>query len=165
MELHLLTKLITLKFMLNNMKNIFKLLFLLPLAFVSCGEDEDDFVEQNYLVGKWEISEVGATNPQGVILYQDYVNNSECKDNYIFNEDFTFESNDYTTDVTCASTSIEGTYDRLSTNVTLNYTTLVDGNSQSVSRSFSIISLTFSDVVIAYTNDLNQIVYLKLQKV
>ena len=35
--------------MLNNMKNIFKLLFLLPLAFVSCGEDEDDFVEQNYL--------------------------------------------------------------------------------------------------------------------
>jgi hypothetical protein len=75
----------------NKMKKILALLFLLPLTFVSCGEDEENFVQQNYLVGKWEIIQTGATSPQGIILYQDYVNNANCKDNYIFNADFTLK--------------------------------------------------------------------------
>ena len=79
--------------MLNNMKKILTLLLVLPLTFISCEEDEDTFVKQNYLVGKWEAIQTGETNSQGVILYQDYENNSDCKDNYIFNEDLTFEIN------------------------------------------------------------------------
>ena len=150
--------------MLNNMKKILALLFLLPLTFVSCGEDEENFVQQNYLVGKWEIIQTGARSPQGVILYQDYVNNANCKDNYIFNADFTFENNDYASEGACVSTVISGTYDRFSTNVTLNYSVIVNGNPQQVSKSFTVISLTYTEVILAYTNDVNQIIYLKMQK-
>jgi hypothetical protein len=146
------------------MKKILALLFLLPLTFVSCGEDEKDFVKQNYLVGKWEITQIGASNPQGVILYQDYVNNSECKDNYIFNTDLTFEINDFPTEGTCTSTRISGTYERLSTNVTLRYTVQVGDTPQQVSRSITVVSLTYEEAIIAYTNESNQIVYLKLNK-
>lgn len=151
--------------MLNNMKKILALLFLLPLTFVSCGEDEENFVQQNYLVGKWEIIQTGARSPQGIILYQDYVNNEACKDNYIFNSDFTFENNDYNTVGTCVSTLISGTYERFSTNVTLNYSILVGGNPQQVTTSLTVISLTYTEVILAYTNDVNQIIYLKMQKV
>lgn len=164
MALHPPIKLITLKFINNTMKKILTLLFLLPLTFVSCGEDEETFVRQNYLVGKWEISQIGSSSPQGIILYQDYVNNSECKDNYIFNTDLTFENNDYPNEGACTSTKISGTYERLSTNVTLRYTVQVGETPQQVSRSFTIVSLTYNEVIIAYTNESNQIVYLKLNK-
>lgn len=149
----------------NKMKKLFALLLLLPLIFVSCGEDEKDFVEQNYLVGNWEIIQKGTRSPQGVILYQDYLNNSNCKDNYIFNADFTFESNDYTTEEPCVSTRINGTYERLSTMVTLDYTIQVGETPQEESKSLTIVSLTYTEAIIAYTDDLGQVVYLKLQKV
>lgn len=147
------------------MKKILAFLFLLPFAFVSCGEDEENFVQQNYLVGKWEISQTGATNSAGVIIYQNYANNADCKDNYIFNADLTFESNDYNTVGTCMSSKISGTYSRLSTNLTLQYTIQVGGAPQQVSTSLTVVSLTYEEVIIAYTNDVNQVVYLKLQKV
>jgi hypothetical protein len=148
------------------MKRILAILFLLPIAFVSCGEDEDNFVQQNYLVGTWEINETGARSPQGVIIYQPYVNNTDCKDNYIFNADFTFQNNDYNTEGTCVSNAINGTYSRLSTNVTLNYTIQGSGGApQQVQQTLTVISLTFTEVILAYTNDVNQIVYLKCTKV
>lgn len=159
------TKLITLKFLNNTMKKILALLFLLPLTFISCNEDEEKFVEQNYLVGKWEITQTGSTNAAGVIVYQNYANNADCKDNYIFNTDFTFENNDFNTVGTCVSSKISGTYGRLSTNVTLNYSVLVNGTPQQVAKSLTVISLTYTEVILAMTNNVNQIVYLKLQKV
>lgn len=148
------------------MKRILAILFLLPMAFVSCGEDEDNFVQQNYLVGTWEINETGARSPQGVIVYQAYVNNTNCKDNYIFNADFTFQNNDYNTEGTCVSNAINGIYSRLSTNVTLNYTIQGSGGApQQVQQTLTVVSLTFTEVILAYTNDVNQIVYLKCTKV
>lgn len=149
----------------NNMKKILAFLFLLPFAFVSCGEDEENFVQQNYLIGKWEISQTGATNSAGVIIYQNYANNADCKDNYIFNADLTFESNDYNTVGTCVSSKIDGTYSRLSTNLTLRYTIQVGGAPQQMTTSLTVVSLTYEEVILAYTNDVNQVVYLKLQKV
>lgn len=149
----------------NKMKKIIALLLLFPLIFVSCGEEEEDFVAQNYLVGNWEIVQQGTRSPQGIILYQDYVNNANCKDNYIFNADFTFESNDYNTEGSCVSTKISGTYDRLSTFVTLNYTVQVGETQQEESTTLTVISLSYTEAVLAYTNGSNQVVYLKLVKV
>lgn len=148
----------------NKMRKLL-LLLLFPLIFISCGEDDEDFVTQNYLVGNWEISQQGTRSPQGVILYTDYVNNTNCKDNYIFNADFSFESNDYTTTEPCVSTKITGTYDRLSTFVTLNYTVQVGETQQEQSTTLTVISLTYTEAVLAYTNDVNEVVYLKLVKV
>jgi hypothetical protein len=148
------------------MKRILAILFLLPIAFVSCGEDEDNFVQQNYLVGTWEINETGARGPQGVIVYQPYANNADCKDNYIFNSDFTFENNDFNTVGSCVSSLTSGTYERLSTNLTLKYTVQVPGGvPQQVEQILTVVSLTFSEVILAYTNDVNQIIYLKCTKV
>jgi hypothetical protein len=147
------------------MKKFLVLLFSLPFVLVSCGEDDKDFVEQNYLVGNWEIVQIGATSPQGVILYEDYINDSDCKDNYIFNADFTFENNDYTTDGACVSNTIEGNYSRFSTLVTLNYTAIVGGTPQEQEQTLTVVSLTYTEAVMAYTNASGNVVYLKLQKV
>jgi len=49
------------------MKKFVFLLMALPLLFTACGEDEETFVQQNYLVGKWEISQTGTMNAQGAI--------------------------------------------------------------------------------------------------
>lgn len=149
------------------MKNTLILLFLLPFMFISCGEDEENFVQQNYLVGKWEISQIGSKSSAGAILYKDYENAANCdKDNYIFNNDFTFENNDYTNTGSCTNDKIAGSYERNSTFVTLNYTIEIDNESKQVSNSYTIISLTFTEAIIAYTDKSSkQIVYLKLTKV
>lgn len=148
----------------NKMKKLLAILCLSLFTFSSCDDDNKDFVQQNYLVGKWGIIQTGTRTPQGIILYQDYQNNSDCKDNYIFNSDFTFERNDYSIEEPCVSERIMGTYNRLSSNVTLNYIVQVGETNQEQSISFTIISLTYTDVTIAYTDSSNQIVYLKLKK-
>jgi hypothetical protein len=63
------------------------------------------------------------------------------------------------------STKITGTYDRLSTFVTLNYTVQVGETQQEQSTTLTVISLTYTEAVLAYTNDVNEVVYLKLVKV
>lgn len=147
------------------MRKLIALLFLIPLAFVACGEDEKTFTEKNYLVGKWEVIETGSNGTGGIILYQDYENDVNCKDSYTFNSDLTFTNSDYTTNGACTATTITGTYDRVSTNLNLNYTIQVDGNPEPATISLTVVSLTFTEAVVAYQNDLNQLVYLKLQKV
>jgi hypothetical protein len=149
------------------MKKFVFLLMALPLLFTACGEDEETFVQQNYLVGKWEITQTGTMNAQGAINYTNYVNDANCdKDNYIFNADLTYQQNDFVNSGTCTNQSISGTYNRLSTSLTLRYTTNVGGTPQVVNQSLTIVSLTYTEIVVAYTtSNSNQLVYLKMTKV
>jgi hypothetical protein len=148
------------------MKKFVFLLLVLPLLNTACGEDDETFVQQNYLVGKWEITKTGSMNAQGAINYSNYVNDANCdKDNYIFNSDLTFQKNDFVNLGTCTNQSITGTYNRLSTNLTLRYTENVGGTPQVVNQTFTIVSLTYTEIVVAYTNSVNQLVYLKMSKV
>jgi hypothetical protein len=148
------------------MKKFVFLLLVLPLLNTACGEDDETFVQQNYLVGKWEITKIGSMNAQGAINYSNYVNDANCdKDNYIFNSDLTFQKNDFVNLGTCTNQSITGTYNRLSTNLTLRYTENVGGTPQVVNQTFTIVSLTYTEIVVAYTNSVNQLVYLKMSKV
>jgi hypothetical protein len=148
------------------MKKFVFLLLVLPLLNTACGEDDETFVQQNYLVGKWEITKTGSMNAQGAINYSNYVNDANCdKDNYIFNSDLTFQKNDFVNLGTCTNQSITGTYNRLSTNLNLRYTENVGGTPQVVNQTFTIVSLTYTEIVVAYTNSVNQLVYLKMSKV
>lgn len=151
----------------NNMKKIITHLFVLFLIFTSCDKNEEEYVQPNYLTGTWEIIEIGQTNAQGVILYEQYQNAANCgKDNLIFNVDSTFEANDYLQiNGNCSNNKTSGTYTRKSTSVVLNYSEVVNGVPQQVDNQYSVVALTFDQIIINYKDkSTNKLIYLKLNK-
>lgn len=148
-----------------------KLVLLVSFAFLSlftsCEDDEklvDDFVQENYIVGKWYIKQIGAMNNLNTIVYVDYTNDSTCEgDNLVLTENGTFEENSFeVVGSTCENFQTNGTYN-LDKNI-LNLLT-VNEEGETETLPLSIISLTYDAVNISFTDpDTGLLVFLKLEK-
>lgn len=131
---------------------------------ISCEEDDDTtFVQENYVLGKWSLNQIGFITPQNTILYEDYVNNTECEDdNLVFNENNTFEENDFElVNSACQNLQTTGSFDVDNNKINLLYTE----NGETFTQTLTIVSLTFVDIILSYTDtETNQLVFLKLNK-
>lgn len=148
-----------------------KLVLLMSFAFLSlftsCEEDEklvDDFVQENYIVGKWYIKQIGAMNNLNTIVYVDYTNDSLCEeDNLVLTENGTFEENSFEiVGLGCENFKTNGTY-----NLDKNILNLITVNEEGETETLplSIISLTYDALNISFTDpDTGLLVFLKLEK-
>lgn len=152
------------------MKNIFYIAALVVGAgFVSSCEREDDsnFVQSNYLAGKWMPVEMGTVNAQNIMNYMPYENDAECDMDYmLLNEDMTFSFSDFEYNgATCDTHVLEGDYRR--ENKTLILTTIeeIDGVPTEVETTRNLVSLTYDTLEISYTDEATgKITFLKFEK-
>lgn len=142
-------------------------LLFLPIFFLSlsCQEDEElTFVQENYILGKWFVTEIGTINANNTIVYEDYISDSECEaDNLVLNQDGTYEENDFEfISASCQNNQITGTYILDNNKIVQTY---IDGDGQSKQRILSIITLTYEEINLSYTDsDTSTLVFLKLRK-
>lgn len=131
---------------------------------ISCDDDDDNtFVQEDFVLGKWYLNQIGSINAQNKVVYVDYVNTTDCEDdNLVFNEDNTFEENDFELiNSTCQNLQNTGTFDVQSNKIILS--TMVDG--VAMEQTYTIVSLTYVDITITYTDtETNKIVFLKFLK-
>lgn len=146
--------------------NIVVLLAIASLFLNSCEkEEETNFVQKNYLVGKWVATEIGSLNSDGDLNYEAYENSTDCEaDNLIINENKSFQINDYEyLNAICDNFNTEGTYTVENNRITLNYT---DSEGIIIEETRNVSSLTFTEMQLSYTdNQTNEIVFLKFQRV
>lgn len=147
------------------MKNVF--LIFLPIFFflLSCEDEEElTFVQENYILGKWFVTEIGTINSNNTIVYEDYINDSECEaDNLVLNQEGTYEENDFEfISSSCQNDQITGTYILDNNKIVQTY---VDSEGLTKQRVLSIITLTYEEINVSYTNtETNTMVFLKLRK-
>lgn len=152
------------------MKNIFKISLALALLIltVSCDDDgETNFVQPNYLAGKWVPVEMGTLNEENILDYLPYENDAQCDlDNVIFNGDFSFTNSDFQYNgSTCDSNVTEGSYRREGKTLSLTSTELIDGVPTEVETTRNLVSLTYDALEISYTDeDTNEITFIKFKK-
>ena len=150
---------------LHRMKKYF--LIFLPIFFFSLSCEEDDeltFVQENYILGKWFVTEIGTINANNTIVYEDYSNDSECEaDNLVLDQDGTYEENDFEfINASCQNEQITGTYILDNNKIVQTY---IDGDGQSKQRVLSIITLTYEEINLSYTDSATStLVFLKLRK-
>jgi hypothetical protein len=146
------------------MKNIVLSLLFLSFFLISC-ESEDNgitYTTPDYITGKWNFSKIGAINSQGNVIYQDYPNTQTCEsDNLVLDADGTFEINDFSLQGTnCANAVQSGDYSLVNKNLTIKYTEA----SVLVTKVYTILTLTYDEVVVVTTNSLGQLVFYKLTR-
>jgi hypothetical protein len=148
------------------MKKIFIILLTIT-TFLSCESDDGiTYVTPDYLSGKWVLDQIGSINAQNVLVYQNYINDEGCeKNNLILNSDGSYEMNDFQlVGLTCENSQQLGSYELNNNILSLSYIDEEEEN-QNTTDSFTIISLTITEVQISYTeNDTEQLVFLKLKK-
>ena len=131
---------------------------------ISCDDDDDNtFVQEDFVLGKWYLNQIGSINAQNKVVYVDYVNTTDCEDdNLVFNEDNTFEENDFELiNSACQNFQNTGTFDVQSNKIILSI--MVDG--VAMEQTYTIVSLTYVDITITYTDtETNKIVFLKFLK-
>lgn len=154
-----------------TMKNYFKLfLIVASTVFIgSCERDDDaNFEEKNYLVGKWVPISIGTVNSQNIMLYTPYQNDAACDSDFLsLNANYTFDYADFQeVGGICETTGINGSYRRESRQLFLTTVEDIDGVPTEVEISRTLISLTNDTLEISYTDeDTNKITFLKLHKV
>ena len=155
--------------MANNNKHCMKRvsLMFLPIFFfsLSCEEDEElNFIQENYILGKWFVTEIGTVNSNNTIVYEDYINDSECEeDNLVLNQEGTYEENNFEfISSNCQNDQITGTYILDNNKIVQTYT---DSGGQLKQKVLTIVALTYEEINLSYTdNEINKIVFLKLRK-
>lgn len=152
------------------MKN-FKILFFTLLTgfiFTAC-EGEDDSIQPsvNYLLGTWELREIGEINPNNnVVSYEAIVPEGTCGfDTFAFQENNVFIFTEYTSEVaTSCDTYIDnGTfYAEFPTILDVTYSP--EGAATPITLSTIIESLTLDTLILSGTID-NELVMLKFFKI
>jgi hypothetical protein len=149
----------------DNMKKVFLTILPIFLFLFSCeGDDELSFVQENYIIGKWFVNEIGTINANNTIVYEDYINDSDCEaDHLVLNQEGTYEENDFEfISSSCQNDQITGTYVLDNNKIVKTY---VDSEGITKQRVLSIISLTYEEINVSYTNsETNTLVFLKLRK-
>lgn len=151
---------------------IFICLLLANVLFVSCEKDEnkDDYQKSNYLVGKWEIKQIGEIqniNNTNVVVYENYPNNGNYEnDFYMFNEDFTFSINEVNfLNGNCENQLIiHGNFYIRDDTVILKYMDEVNGNNVELTSTGTVINNTDKILEISFKNDLGEVNFMKLQR-
>lgn len=152
------------------MKNIFKISFAFALLALtaSCNDDDDtNFVQENYLAGKWVPVEMGTLNDENILDYLPYENDSQCDlDNLLLNEDYSFSFTDFQYNgTTCESVLSEGTYRKEGRTLILTTTEEIDGVPTEVESSQNLISLTYDTMEVSYTDeDTHELTFIKFTK-
>ena len=144
------------------MKRLFLILFFSLFLLVSCDDDKDTNLEpKNYIAGTWTPTEIGSINNFGKVVYTAYVHSSnDCKDNFILNENFTYENNEY--DANCQNFKLTNTY-RYDTGV-LYLTFLNDFTNENEEVSYNVKGLTYTDLELAYSDENNKIAFIKFKR-
>jgi hypothetical protein len=144
------------------MKRIFLILFLSSFLLISCDDDKyTNFEPKNYIAGTWTPTQLGRINNFGKVLYTPYVHESDnCKDNFILNENFTYENNEY--DTNCENFKLSNTY-RYDTGV-LFLNTLNDLTNENEELSYNVKALTYTDLELSFTDEANKIVFVKFTR-
>jgi hypothetical protein len=134
------------------------------LGFTSCeGEEENEFVQKNYVAGTWEVSEVGALNSGNVLNYVPVTVAEGCNvDKIVLNEDKTFVNTDYSVNEgNCTNVQISGTYDLVAGNVILSATV----NEAAFSRTYDLLALTKDLMEVVYTDpETNKLAFIKFTR-
>lgn len=153
-----------------TMRNYFKLLIIAASSvFISSCERDDDsnFEQANYLVGKWVPVEIGTVNSQNIMLYTPYQNDAACDTDYLsLNADYTFDYADFQeiNDI-CETVSINGSYRREARQLFITTIEDIDGVPTEVETTRTLVSLTYDTLEISYTDEnTNKITFLKLHK-
>ncbi|MFN7674681.1 hypothetical protein [Flavobacterium sp.] len=143
-------------------KIILTIVFLSFFAIACDSEDDVTYTTPDYISGKWFFDKQGTINTQNIVIYQDYVNTTNCeKDNLEFHPDGTYTSNDFEANGSnCVNDVINGDYEVINKEIKLTYT---EGNIE-FETVFTIVSLTYTDVTVAGTNDLGEIIFFKLKR-
>jgi hypothetical protein len=145
------------------MKKILLSLLFLSLCFTSCESDDGiTYTTPDYISGTWKFDQIGTINNQNFVLYQNYPNSQTCEsDNFVLNTNGTLEINDYTLDGTnCVNAPLAGTFTLVNKDLTFTYTE----NNVQVTKVYTIISLTYTEMVIVNPNSLGQSVFYKLKR-
>ncbi|HBI00310.1 MAG TPA: hypothetical protein PLL09_02035 [Flavobacterium sp.] len=150
------------------MKKIFIVLLTIS-TFLSCESDDGiTYVTPDYLSGKWVWDQIGAINAQNVLVYQSYVNDEGCeKNNLILNNNGSYEKNDFQlVGSVCENSQQLGSYELNNNILSLSYIDEEEEEeNQNVTDYFTIISLTYTEIQISYTDkDTDELVFLKLIK-
>lgn len=147
------------------MKKVSLIFMSIFALFISCDEDDDTtFVQENYLLGKWYVNQIGTINANNTIVYEDYINATDCEhDNLVLNENKTFEENDFEfINSSCQNFQTTGSYEVENNKIVLTY---VDSEGVSMEHVLSIVTLTYEEINLSYTDtETNEIVFLKLRK-
>jgi hypothetical protein len=148
------------------MKKITLFCFLSAFSlFISCEEDDEvTFENKNYILGKWTLDQIGNINNANFINYQDYVSAADCEsNNLVLAENNTYEQNYYDfVDNLCQNDQTSGNFELVNNNIILTY---VDDFNETKQLTLTIISLTYTDLEISFTDEeTEQLVFHKLKK-
>lgn len=142
------------------MKKLSLLAFAGALFFVSSCEDDDtpEYVSPNYLAGEWNLMQKGSLSAGNIVDYVAVAGTCDESDDIVFNEDYTFSSNDAApSGETCETVSSSGTYALNGRDVQL--------TSGEVTSTLTVITLTFEVMEVSYTDaETNELVFLKFSK-
>lgn len=132
------------------------------VAGVSACEGDDDvtFVQQDYLAGKWNVTEVGSLNSQNNIEYQNYDNCDQ--DHYTFTEENLYQESLFTLEEngTCTNNTVEASFQRQGSNIVISHP---NDDGVMVNHIKKVISLDYTEMEITYTDSLtDQLVFKKL---
>lgn len=151
------------------MKN-FKILlftFLIGFLFMACeGEDDSIQTPTNYLLGTWEITEIGGLNANNLLVYEPIETEGPCGF-----DSFTFQTNDrliyteYTSDddVSCNTYTNNGGYLLDVLDLDLFFT--LEGDATPVAIYGRIETLNLTTLVISYSDEDGEVYFLKFLKV
>lgn len=154
--------------MLNNiiMKNIFRFLIIIAVVFVSCEDDNPKYEVPNVIVGTWKVTDIGTRNSSGAIIYVTNTNSSCPDDTFVFSENNTFEANDFSlVNTECENNFRSGMFVVEIRTLTLSYQITVNNELQDVTKAYTLINLYENEALLAYTDDMGIIRYLKIQRV
>ncbi|HSD15463.1 MAG TPA: hypothetical protein VLB74_12505 [Flavobacterium sp.] len=152
------------------MRNYFKIFAITvsSIALFSCENDDDtNFVQPNYLAGKWIPVEIGTVDSNNIMLYTPYENDAQCDlDNLLLNGDYSFSNTDFRYNgTTCDSDVTEGTYRKDGKMLVLTTTEEIDGVPTEVEKSQTLVSLTYDTMEISFTDeDTHELTFVKFSK-
>lgn len=128
--------------------------------FTASCEDDDtpNYETPNYLLGKWEVRQMGQMSASNIVTYGPVMQPGVCElDNVVFQADQTYTETSFNASGdACTSESTQGSYELVGRDLTL---TLADGENTA-----TVIALTYETMELSTTDDSGNLVFLKLRK-
>uniref|UniRef100_UPI004049DCAB hypothetical protein n=1 Tax=Flavobacterium sp. TaxID=239 RepID=UPI004049DCAB len=149
------------------MKNFKTLFFSLVVAlfFVACeGEDDSIKPNENYLIGTWELTEIGYLNSSNIQVYNQVIPDGNCGfDTYTFGENDLLTVTFYSSETAdnCDTYIDNGSYNMDILNVDMSYT--LEGETAPTVVFATIETLNLTNLILTYSVN-GEITFLKFTK-
>lgn len=143
------------------MKKLSLMAFAASLMFATTACEDDDtpnYETPNYLLGKWELRQMGQMSASNIVTYGPVMQPGVCElNNIVFEADQSYTETSFeATGDACASESTQGEYELVGRDLKL---TMPDGETTA-----TVIALTFEAMELSTTDDSGNLVFLKLRK-